>query len=417
MIVKFLFWMGLAAIVLLAAVEPAVLAQKIDFDVIDFDVTDETKVKSVAATAKGEIKVRDISEIEESVTTNGDATLTSTYPQVSDPKKAYSAEDIIALMIETMDKVETFRQAEATRINVSMTGRSDFMVMPLTYAFMEMCSENEIDLSRPAVRIDMSMKMGAEGTKDVFKAEMLMKSVNDISHVNMSISENFEDEEIVMYLAGDLAYMKIDGGWEHVDITEEEFSDLGDLQATNFVEDLSAKYAYIQDYSELELLGSEVVDGEVCYKLRLVPNATDPSKILGGQDYTSQSDESMDLTEIYDDVDVNTELEEILWISEDTHFLKKERSTGYLFESVITEDGMMLLLYADIDSTMYYSDYNQPIVIEVELPPELNIPRFIHPAFDFPAKNLKSIQKLSDFKRNVPFEIDSSANAPRRINW
>ncbi|KQC14523.1 MAG: hypothetical protein APR56_03595 [Methanosaeta sp. SDB] len=162
--------------------------------------------------------------------------------------------------------------------------------------------------------------------------------------------------EMEAYMKGDTMYTKVDGNWTKMPGMPEEMWDQQN-QVKSQAELLNA--------SEIELVGSEKVNGEDAYKVNVVPDMETFTAILN-QQIGSMPFYIMNMTEIFEETDMGW----TTWISKGSHLPLK---TQVALEMAITADMMGLPagemgeieMEIESDSTVVYSNYNEPVVIEV----------------------------------------------------
>jgi hypothetical protein len=162
--------------------------------------------------------------------------------------------------------------------------------------------------------------------------------------------------EMEMYMKGDTMYTNIDGNWTKMPGMPEEMWDQQNQVKTQ---------AELLNASEIELVGSEKVNGEDAYKVRVVPDTETFTMILN-QQLGSMPLYTMNMTEIFED----SEMEWTTWISKESHLPLKNQVA---LDLTLTADMMGLPvgemgdveMEIESDSTVIYSNYNEPVVIEV----------------------------------------------------
>lgn len=288
-------------------------------------------------------------------------------------QSAIAAEDVSALVIESLGGVETYRQVMEGNLTISITGRSGMLFIPLTNIFTYMYLDSKVNLTDPAAGIFMIMTMKSE--EEVFIGmEVEVAFADDVFLMNFTVIEEGGAESAEMYMIDDTAYTKIEGVWTRTKISDLE--DLSDLNSSmQDFEDLyewPKKTAEKLRSSEVELMGIEEVEGELCYKLRVVPNTTTSSEVLEelGGSATPIGDIMPSDPSLSQPSKTDLDMKETVWISTQTYLPKKESVSGYIIEYIPVDEDSDLLMCINVDMTTKYLDYNQPVEIEVELPEE-----------------------------------------------
>ncbi|HOO53507.1 MAG TPA: hypothetical protein PLX30_04645 [Methanothrix sp.] len=284
-----------------------------------------------------------------------------------------AAEDVMAMAIESLGGVETYRQVIEGNLTISMTGRSGILFIPLTSVFTDMYLDSKVNLTDPAAGIFMVFTMRSE-EEVVIGLEADMALADDALFMDFTVSEEGEAESAEMYMTDDTAYTKIEGVWTQTKISDLE--DLSDLNSSmQDFEDLyewPKKTAEKLRSSEVELMGVEEVEGELCYKLRVVPNTTNSSEVLEdlGGSATPLGDIMPSDPSLSRPSKTDLDMKETVWISTETYLPKRDSVSGYIIEYIPVDEDSDLLMCMKVDMTTEYLDYNQPMEIEVELPEE-----------------------------------------------
>lgn len=232
----------------------------------------------------------------------------------------------------------------------------------------------EVKSCRFDMKMDMDMSGESEG--ESFDTTMMMEATSDldIEHTEMSmdfvISMDIPDEGdmamgMAMYLVGDGMYMmmempEMDPMWMKMELPEGTWGEMNQLQPQ--VDMLSM--------AELEVLGSETINGTDCYVLRIVADeeliwelVMQQMNTVGGE--IPEIDEEF-MKDIWRDISMKQ------WIAKDTYLLVRtemdlvmEMSSDAMgLPEVEGEFAIDLSMYMD----MRIYDYNQPV--SIELPPE-----------------------------------------------
>ena len=402
--------MGIVVLILLSIIMYIVLAGAMDPN--ETDVTQDTVLKEIEIDAQAVV---------ENLNLEGAEVVNDIWMDEGDSSQHfedYTAKDLIELMSCAMDEVDTVRTVTMGNMNMSMMGSSELFILPLMCIDVNIYSEEEVNVTSSAGNIYMAMTMGSEELGDLFLMEMEMRFTEDLGYANVSLTMDSETEETEIYILGDSIYIKVDGVWEGMDLSEAEgLSELGDLQdmqdGQNMLTELS-----LDDYLAIELIGSEMIDGEDCYKLRMVPNTTgDISDLLGGQmGYTPEYGDDLDLSETYEDVDVTMEFEEILWISKETYLPKKQNTTGYIFESASLEDNTNIMIYLNLDSTTRH-EYNQTVQVEeMEIPDFLKLISSIQRPREIGSSEVSKLEEDTSSSKHRPLPLGSFKTSMKKLS-
>ncbi|MDM7912040.1 MAG: hypothetical protein QUS09_02995, partial [Methanotrichaceae archaeon] len=158
------------------------------------------------------------------------------------------------------------------------------------------------------------------------------------------------------YILNDTVYMGVDGNWTSFKLPNADL--IWDRQ--NMVKN----QAELLNNSEIELLGSENLDGQDTYKVKVVPDMETYSVVLSEQVGSVLPVAVLNISEMFR----NSTLEWTSWITKDTHLLKKNEVQMNL---VVTPESMGLPtnqtgdfeMRVDAASTIIFSDFNQPVEI------------------------------------------------------
>jgi len=236
-------------------------------------------------------------------------------------------------MIESVDDVDTYAFTMDTDQSIKMVNHSETNRTLQTMNF-ETISEGEGVMNVSARALKMTMTTTTTSSDET--GEVVT--------------------EMEMYMKNDTVYTNVDGNWTRMPGMPEEMLDQQN-QVRTLVEQLNA--------SEIELVGSEKVNGEAAYKVKVVPDM-DTFMMILNQQMGSMPFNAFNMTEIFEE----SEMEWTTWISKESHLpLKTEVS----MELTLTNDLMNLPVgeMSDIEmtikseSTVVYSNYNEPVDIVV----------------------------------------------------
>jgi hypothetical protein len=242
-----------------------------------------------------------------------------------------SPEELKAMMIESVEKVETAAFTMDTDQTIKVTNNSETNRTLRTMTFeTRSVGDGVLNVTARAMKMTMTTT-----------------SSEDIGEVV---------SEMEMYMKGDTMYTNVDGNWTRMPGMPEDMWDQQNQVRTQ---------AELLNASEIELVGSEKVNGEDAYKVKVVPNTETFTMILN-QQMGSMPLYTMNMTEIFKE----SEMEWTTWISKDSHLPLKNQVA---LDLTLTADMMGLPVgeMGDVemeiksDSTIVYSNYNEPVVIEV----------------------------------------------------
>jgi hypothetical protein len=243
-----------------------------------------------------------------------------------------SAEELKAMMIESVEEIETASFAVDTDQTIKVINNSETNRTLRTMTFeTRSVGEGVLNVTDRAMKMTMTTATSSEETGEIVS-------------------------EMEMYMKGDTMYTNIDGNWTKMPGMPEEMWDQQN-QVKTLAELLNA--------SEIELVGSEKVNGEDAYKVKVVPDTETFTMILN-QQLGSMPLYTMNMTEIFEE----SEMEWTTWISKESHLPLKNQVA---LDLTLTADMMGLPvgemgdveMEIESDSTVIYSNYNEPIVIEV----------------------------------------------------
>ena len=243
-----------------------------------------------------------------------------------------SAEELKAMMIESVEEIETASFAVDTDQTIKVINNSETNRTLRTMTFeTRSVGEGVLNVTDRAMKMTMTTATSSEETGEIVS-------------------------EMEMYMKGDTMYTNIDGNWTKMPGMPEEMWDQQNQVKTQ---------AELLNASEIELVGSEKVNGEDAYKVRVVPDTETFTMILN-QQLGSMPLYTMNMTEIFEE----SEMEWTTWISKESHLPLKNQVA---LDLTLTADMMGLPvgemgdveMEIESDSTVIYSNYNEPIVIEV----------------------------------------------------
>jgi len=179
-------------------------------------------------------------------------------------------------------------------------------------------------------------------------------------------AENASVMAIEEYLLNDTIYMKLDGNWTALNMPS--VSEAWASQST------MAQQLEMINQSRLTLIGSEMVDGQDCYKIRADMDMGSIAGQLSSEATSLVPMQGMNYTELFSNMSIGV----YYWISKDTHLLKKTdmvetflmtpESFGVPANQSETQE---MRITAEV--SMLFKGYNENIAIK--LPPEAEAAR------------------------------------------
>ncbi len=243
-----------------------------------------------------------------------------------------SPEELKAMMIESVEEIETAAftldmEQTIKVINHSETNRS---LRTMTFETSS-AGFGVLNVTDHAMKMTMVTTTSSEETGEIVS-------------------------EMEVYMKGDTMYTNVDGNWTKMPGMPEEMWDQQNQVKTQ---------AELLNASQIKLAGSEKVNGEAAYKVKVIPDTETFTMILS-QQMGSMPFYTMNMTEIFEESD----MEWTTWISKESHLPLKNHV--YL-ELTMTADmmGLPVSEMGDVemdlesDSTVVYSDYNVPVEIVV----------------------------------------------------
>ena len=243
-----------------------------------------------------------------------------------------SPEELKAMMIDSVEKVET----AAFVVDMDQT--------------IKVINHSEAD--RTLRTMTFSTSSSGMGVMNV--TGRAMKMTMTTTTTSDETGEIVSDME--MYMEGDTMYTNVEGEWMRMPGMPEEMWDQQN-QVKAQTELLNA--------SEIELVGSGKVNGEDAFKVRVIPDTETFTMVLS-QQMGSMPFYAMNMTEIFE----GSEMDWTTWISKASGLpLKNQVSmklsmTSDMMGLPVDEMGDIEMV-VESDSTVIYSNYNEPVVIEI----------------------------------------------------
>lgn len=232
-----------------------------------------------------------------------------------------------------------------------------------TYKF-DMNMKMSTVISNESGSIEMTTLSSGNGVVDQENGKMVMKLKTNMTGLGKDKSFGTEME---MYYIGNELYMKMDIGipefparWMKMEIPEDY------LESQNQLE----QQLELLNASEIEVLGSERIDGIDCYVLKVTPDMEKLWEVISNKPGTGEQVKELgdfNLGDIIKETSVK------YWIAKDTKFPMKtftKMKMEFTSESLNISDSVTEELFMTMDSEVEvkYYDYNEPV--EIELPKE-----------------------------------------------
>ncbi len=242
-----------------------------------------------------------------------------------------SPEELKVMMIESVEEVETAAFAVDTDQTIKVVNQSETNRTLRTMSFeTRSVGDGELNVTARAMKMTMTTTSSEDMGEVVSKMEM--------------------------YMQGDTMYTNVDGNWTRMPGMPEDMWDQQNQVKTQ---------AELLNASEIKLVGSEKVNGEDAYKVKVVPDTETFTMILN-QQMGSMPLYTMNMTEIFEE----SKMEWTTWISKESHLPLKNQVA---LELTLTADMMGLPvgetgeieMEIKSDSTVVYSSYNEPVIIVV----------------------------------------------------
>jgi hypothetical protein len=252
-----------------------------------------------------------------------------TQPSAEEP----SADEIKTLMIDSANDLDSYKFSTESTQKVTVFNRStdDMNASTITVTAV---GEGDVNLS--------------------WRAMGMVQTMNMVSENNSATPGRSET-----YILNDTLYMGMDGNWTSLKLPNADL--IWDRQ------NLVRNQVELLNNSEIVLLGSENVDGQDTYKVKVIPDMETYSALLSEQVGTILPVAVLNISEMYK----NSSPEWTSWITKDSHHLVKNE---ILMNLTVTPEAVGLLpgevgdfeMNVDLAATTAFRDFNQPI--EITLP-------------------------------------------------
>ncbi|OPY47523.1 MAG: hypothetical protein A4E47_00243 [Methanosaeta sp. PtaU1.Bin028] len=260
------------------------------------------------------------------------------------PSEALNSTQIKSLLLDSTEKLNSYQ------FEIETSQESSFVNL----------SGNESKTERVTVTSNGKGSVDLEGKYLQMVMTTLARPEGD--------PENETSTESESYFVNDTIYMKMNGNWTKLALPDAE--GLWDRQ--NMIKNQAA----LLNTSELEMLGSEKIDGADCYKIKVVPDMRTYASVLSEQMGSSMPLMFLNISALFN----QSEMTWTAWVTADEKYLKK---IDIKMKMSITPELMNLPLEAlgkfridsDTVSTTTFGEYNKPV--KSELPEEalnLSIP-------------------------------------------
>jgi hypothetical protein len=170
--------------------------------------------------------------------------------------------------------------------------------------------------------------------------------------------QNTTATAIEEYLKNDTIYLKVDGNWAALKLPSV-------AEAWNRQNTMARQLTMFRQ-SRLSLIGSEVVGGQDCYKVRAEMDTRDVADQLSAEVASLVPAPGMNYTELFH----NMSLDICYWIAKDTHLLKKTDVTEslmltpkYLSLNASQSGDMEMRINSDV--SLLFEGFNESVNIEL----------------------------------------------------
>jgi hypothetical protein len=268
---------------------------------------------------------------------------------ISGPEEKLNETEIKHLMVDSAQNLETYRFQLENKQNVELVNLSDTNKTKPTIVSITSSGHGAVNLTGRALMVTTTTTATPEG-------------------------ENSSTTETESYFINDTMYIKLDGNWTMLSLPATE--DIWNKQ--NMVK----HQAELLNASKLSLLGSEKLDGEDCYKIKVVPDMYTFAQVLSEQMGSAMPVAFMNMSQLFRE----SEISWTSWVTKEGHILKKTETEVKL---TITPEIMGMPVEAignfemrmDMRATVLFQDFNKEIKIEL---PEEAKKASPYPIFAFP---------------------------------
>jgi hypothetical protein len=202
-------------------------------------------------------------------------------------------------------------------------------------------------------------------SRDVGTVNLTAQSMKIVTEKNASLDhEALRPIQREIYVFLDWEVIKLNGNWSNRSL---QYPD-----AFWERQNITQSQAELLNQSQMELSGSEVIDGRDCYRINAVPDIEAYETMLMEQMGFILPLDCINLTELYKSSDLSW----TLWVSEDDDLLRKDHlEMRFVVTPEMTdlppEEIADFPLKIDLNITTLYSDYNLPV--DIALPEGVQI--------------------------------------------
>ncbi|OKY78766.1 MAG: hypothetical protein BTN85_1266 [Candidatus Methanohalarchaeum thermophilum] len=212
------------------------------------------------------------------------------------------------------------------------------------------------DVSMAANGMNMTVSIGGDGVVSVEDKEM---------HFNMETGEN----EFEAYLVDGLLYENVEFGntskWIKINLSE-NYSD--QWSSSNQLDQMRK----LIESSDIEVVGTEEIDGTECYKVEVYPSLEEYWSILENTSSLGSSQQSLtgelNVSAMEDAIE---EFNATYWISKDSYLPQK---TTLEMDMSINQEQLDINYNMSIISSVSFESYNQPVDVVLSEDAENAVP-------------------------------------------
>jgi hypothetical protein len=275
-------------------------------------------------------------------------------------EKGPNAEEIKTLAIKSADNLSAYSLQSSVNQSLTLKGAANATLSNATRIMESFETEGSVDLAANKRKIIVSYKSQIEVPGE---------------------PANTTSSQAIMYQMGNSTYVtEDDGSWTHL-LDPRSAETIWGAGANNQVKALAESI----NQSSLEILGSEKIDGQDCYKVRIKTGAGDLYDIYNlAFSVAIKLIEYPPLVPSLNSTELNesSKIEKLVWISKDNYLIRKYQNlmsfkmTPFLIGSLDPATGQMKRFNqsirlgetdVSIETVDRFFDFNQPMQIA---PPE-----------------------------------------------
>lgn len=275
-------------------------------------------------------------------------------------EKGPNAEEINTLAIKSADNLSAYSLQSSVNQSLTLKGAANATLSNATRIMESFETEGSVDLAANKRKIIVSYKSQIEVPGE---------------------PANTTSSQAIMYQMGNSTYVtEDDGSWTHL-LDPRPAETIWGAGANNQVKALAESI----NQSSLEILGSEKIDGQDCYKVRIKTGASDLYDIYNlAFSVAIKLIEYPPLVPSLNSTELNesSKIEKLVWISKDNYLIRKYQNlmsfkmTPFLIGSLDPATGQMKRFNqsirlgetdVSIETVDRFFDFNQPMQIA---PPE-----------------------------------------------